>query len=154
MSKKFRRTLIKKHLTYTVTEAAEALGASKATIRNWTKRGLSIQTDQRPHLILGQDLRDFIQKNAEEKRYKLGSAELNCFKCNAGRTPYDNCVILLPQSLKTSRLQGVCSDCGGKVSRVISNSFISGFSVVFEITHVSPVTPNRDPETLPTFPLH
>lgn len=154
MSKNFRHTLIKKHLTYTVTEAAETLGASTATIRNWIKQGLPIQKDRRPYLILGQDLRDFIQKNTNAKRYKLQNSELNCFKCNAGRRPINNAVVLFPQTAKTSRLQGKCDDCGGKVSRVISNALLSEFSKVFEIAKVSPTMPNRDLETQPTFPLH
>ena len=37
--------------SYTLEEAAKALGVSQGTIRNWVKKGLPIMNDQRPYLI-------------------------------------------------------------------------------------------------------
>ena len=44
---------IKAARTYTITEAAEALGMSFGTVRGWVKQGLPAMTAQRPFLILG-----------------------------------------------------------------------------------------------------
>jgi len=133
MVKRAKASRIKKNLTYSVVEAAEELSLSIATIRNWEKEGLPIQKDQRPYLIYGSDLRDFIAKKNKARKFTLQAGELNCFTCKAGRKPQDDVVIYTPQTTKTGRLSGVCSVCGGKCSRIISNAKISEFSQILRI---------------------
>lgn len=53
------RRAIKLHYSYTSEEAAMMLGVSKGSVRRWLKDGLPHLTDQRPYLILGDDLREF-----------------------------------------------------------------------------------------------
>ena len=78
MAKRINLSRIKKNLTYTIVEAAEELGISIATIRNWIKQGVSIEKGQRPFLIYGTDLREFITRKAQSRKFTLQENELNC----------------------------------------------------------------------------
>jgi len=133
MARRIKASRIKKNLTYSIIEAAEELGLSIATIRNWEKEGLPIQKDQRPFLIYGCDLRDFIVQKYKARKFTLQAGELNCFTCKVGRKPQNDAVIYTPQTIKTGRLSGVCNTCGGKCSRIISNAKISEFSQILRI---------------------
>ena len=74
------RRAIKQHYSYTSEEAARVLGVSKGTVRRWMKDGLPCLTDQRPFLILGTDLRDFLKyRNRPRQTCQLN--ECFCFRC-------------------------------------------------------------------------
>ncbi len=141
MAKRVKASRIKKNLTYSIIEAAEELGLSTATIRNWIKQGLHIQKDQRPYLIYGCDLRDFVSQKNTSRKFTLAAGELNCFTCKAGRMPLGNAVIYTPQTAKTGRLSGICSACGGKCARIISNAKISKHSQILKIQFSNGRTP-------------
>lgn len=141
MLKRVKASRIKKNLTYSISEVAEELDLSVATIRNWVKQGLPIQKDQRPYLIYGDDLRDFIIQRRKAKSFTLQDGELTCFTCNVGRDPLDGAVIYVPQTAKTGRLSGVCSVCGGKCSRIITNAKIDMFAQILRIQFSGGGTP-------------
>lgn len=133
MTRRIKANRVKKNLTYSITEAADELEVSTATIRNWVKQGLPIQTEQRPYLIFGDDLREFIVQRREAKKFSLQDGELSCFTCKAGRRPLNDAVVYVRQTAKTGRLSGVCGTCGGKCARIISNAKISVFSQLLKI---------------------
>ena len=133
MARRIKASQIKKNLTYSILEAAEELDVSVATIRNWVKQGLPIQKDQRPYLIFGNDLRDFITQRRKAKTFTLQDGELSCFTCKLGREPLDGAVVYVSQTAKTGRLSGVCSVCGGKCARIISNAKVDVFSQILRI---------------------
>lgn len=141
MAKRVQHTKIKQNLTYTMQEAADALGLSLATIRDWVKKGLPIHKDKRPFLIYGEELRCFIQKTQQAKRYKLADNQLSCFTCKAACVPHGMAVILAKQTAKTSRLSGICANCGGRCARIISNQRIPLFEQVLKIHFNGDQTP-------------
>lgn len=133
MARRIKASRIKKNLTYSIIEAAEELDISVATIRNWFKQGLPIQKDQRPYLIYGVDLRDFIVAKSKARKFQLQDNELSCFTCKVGQSPLNAAVLYTPQTAKTGRLSGVCGVCGGKCARIISNAKIDTFSQILRI---------------------
>jgi len=133
MARRINPSRIKNNLTYSIIEAAEELGVSIATIRNWIKQGLPIQKDQRPYLIFGSDLRDFIIRKRKARRFTLRNNELICFSCKAGRQPLNSAVVYHPHTAKTGRLSGVCAVCGNKCARFIGKAQISAFSRILQI---------------------
>ena len=71
---------IKTLRSYTIDEAAKALGVHRNTIRHWIKKsGLRAFTDQRPHLIQGGDLVACLQGAASKRR--CGPGQFYCVKC-------------------------------------------------------------------------
>jgi excisionase family DNA binding protein len=79
-----RRKGLKSHRNYTVEEIARLIGSSRGTVRRWTKKGLHFVTEQRPRLIRGDDLLEFLAKlKAPKQRCQLH--ECYCFKCRVPR---------------------------------------------------------------------
>ena len=133
MARRINPSRIKKNLTYSIIEAAEELDKSTATIRNWIKQGLPIQKDQRPYLIFGSDLHDFIIRKRKARRFTLQDGELNCFSCKAGRQPMNGVVVYHPHTATTGRLSGVCEVCGNKCARFIGKAQMRTFSKIMQI---------------------
>lgn len=133
MAKRPTPRAVKAARTYTVEEAAIALGVSVGTIRAWVKSGLPLMKSQRPFLILGDALRSFLEDRAKAAKAPLQPDQLYCLSCKAGRKPMGLMVDCIPQTPKTARLLGLCEVCGGTCNRMISQTRIGHFSQIFEV---------------------
>lgn len=141
MGKRANPMAVKAALTYEVGEAAEALGKSTATIRNWIRGGLPVMSSQKPCLISGAVLRDFLRAKHSAAKSTLEPDELYCLSCRAGRRPVGFVVEAVPNTAKTTRLKGVCSRCGAVSMRIISNAKADIFAETFQFRKGT----NRDP---------
>ncbi len=131
MPKRPNPRAIKTARTYTVEEAAIALGVSVGTIRSWVKSGLPLMRSQRPYLIIGDALRGFLEDRARASKAPLRDDQLYCLTCKVGRKPMGLLVDCIPQTPGTARLLGLCEVCGNTCNRMISRSKIDHFSQVF-----------------------
>ena len=111
---------IKSHRSYTVDEAARALGLTKGTVRRWIRNGqLPALTDKRPHLIRGEDLKDFLKARKAPKA-KCRPDELYCVKCRAPRIPKDRQVQISASNNTSGNLHGLCPVCGTRMHKHVS----------------------------------
>jgi excisionase family DNA binding protein len=133
MAKRPNPRAIKAARTYTIEEAALALGVTPATVRAWVKAGLPLMKSRRPFLILGDALRRFLTDRAQGSKIPLRPDQLYCFTCKARRVPMGLLVDCIPQTPTTARLFGLCEVCGGTCNRMISRSKIDQFSRVFAV---------------------
>lgn len=133
MTRRPNHRAIRAARTYEIREAAEELGVSIGTIRQWVKAGLPIMKTQRPYLILGEALKDFLQHRREGKKTVLQPSQLYCLTCKAARTPWEKLVDCIPQTATTARLVGLCEVCGSACNRMISRSKIDAFGQLFEL---------------------
>lgn len=133
MSKRANPMAVKSALTYEVSEAAKALGKSQATIRNWIKDGLPIMASQKPCLILGAAIRDYLRAKYRAAKSPLSQDELFCLSCRAGRKPVGMMVETTANTPKTTRLRGLCECCGAISSRIISNTQTQSFAQTFHL---------------------
>ena len=131
MGKRANPMAVKSALAYEVSEAANALGVSVGTIRNWVKDGLPIMASKKPYLISGAELRDYLRNKSLAAKRPLEADELNCLACRAGRKPRLMAVFCVPNTAKTSRLVGECEHCGGAANRFISNARREEFATTF-----------------------
>ena len=67
--------LVKIHRNYTVEEIAGLFGIHKNTVREWVKTGLATSDNKRPMLILGQDLKAYLQARRIKKTSSPASRE-------------------------------------------------------------------------------
>lgn len=119
--------------SYTILEAADALNVSVGTVRSWVRQGLRVLNGQRPFLLLGSDLRAFIEARRARGKRTLGANELFCLSCKAPRKPYGMMVDLFLQTPKTGRLVGLCEVCGGTCNRMIGTKSLPQISVIFDV---------------------
>ena len=133
MAKRPNPRSIRAARTYTIEEAAEALGVSTGTIRGWVKAGLPIMASKRPFLILGDALRRFVEQRRATLKVTLKPDQLYCLSCKAGRQPMGLMIDVLPQTTKTARLVGLCDVCGGTCNRMISIAKLDQLRLIFDV---------------------
>ena len=131
MAKRPNPRSIRAARTYTVEEAAIALGVSVGTVRSWVKAGLPIMCQARPFLILGDALRSFLEARRTSGKASLLPDQLYCLRCKTGRRPMGQLVDVLPQTPKIARLLGLCEACGGTCNRMISLAEIDKIRPIF-----------------------
>tara|TARA_R110002020_G_scaffold126738_4_gene284598 strand:- start:8912 stop:9394 length:483 start_codon:yes stop_codon:yes gene_type:complete len=104
------RRAIKQHYSYTTEEAANVLGVAKGSVRRWLKAGLPYLADQRPFLILGGDLRAFLDKRDKPKQ-RCGLHEFYCFRCREPKAAAGGLIDYTPRTALSGHLSAICEDC-------------------------------------------
>lgn len=105
------------HRSYTVEDVALRFGVHKRTVRNWIKKGLAICDDKRPLLILGTDLRLFLQKQRKVHKRKCKPSELYCLKCREPRLPDQNSLEFIEETSTKGRVIASCSVCNSLMNK-------------------------------------
>jgi len=134
MAKRVNPMAVKANATYDVFEAARALNVTPTTIRNWIKDGLEAMTASKPYLILGSAIRSYLRDKYAAARRPLKDNELFCTSCRNGRKPLNMEVSRSQVSAKTDLLKGVCQQCSGTITRMISHKQRPAFAATFAIT--------------------
>lgn len=126
---------IKAARSYTIEEGADALGVTAGAIRGWIKAGLPVMKAQRPHLILGESLRHFLEDRRRKGKTPLALDQLYCLTCKQGQSPLGMMVDCLPQTVTTARLVGLCVACGGTCNRMISRADLGRLGGIFDVAY-------------------
>lgn len=111
MTKRVSARRVKIHRQYTYDLAADALGVTAQTVRSWRQDGLPVLDSQKPHLILGFELKKFLTKRAQKATRTLAPEEFLCMSCNAPRRPYGAMADYVPFTARRGRLEGLCEVC-------------------------------------------
>ena len=134
MTRRINPRKVKIHQSYTVEEAALLLGRSIPTVRSWIKKGLPVMRGQIPHLILGGDLREYLDKSQKSSKRPLAPNQLYCLKCRKPQAPYGALVDYIPISDTRGRLEGLCPICGGVCNRFASPRQLLRLAEIFDLT--------------------
>ena len=102
---------IKIHRNYTISEAADRLGVHKNTVQHWLKSGLSHIPEPRPILILGQDLKLYLNDRRRTGRKPCPIGHLFCLRCREPRRPAAQMLDYVPITLTSGNLKGICEVC-------------------------------------------
>jgi Helix-turn-helix domain len=130
----YNPNLVKIHRSYTIEEAGEIFGIHKNTVSQWLKNGLPFMSHQKPYLILGVELKRFLQNRRKLKKHKCNVDEMYCLRCKKPSTPAENFVEYLPQTNKSGRLIGLCSCCECIIQKIVSLHKLEEYSKVFDIS--------------------
>ena len=109
--------LIKMHRSYSVEEAALKLGVHKNSIRGWIKAGLPILDNSRPIIILGGELKAWLDKKRKAAKRPCPPGTFYCFKCRTPKAPALGMVEYKPMNKTTGNLIALCTDCGTMMHR-------------------------------------
>ena len=128
-----KRRRVKQHRIYTVDEPASAVGVAKATVRGWINAGrLPALTQQKPWLIQGGDLNDFLQ-GARAPRQKCEPAECYCVKCHKPQKPAGALADFIPLTPTSGNLRGICPVCERFMHKRISRAMLASLAEVLDI---------------------
>jgi hypothetical protein len=117
MAKHPNPNLAKIHRNYTVEEVANLFSVHKNTVRSWVKDGLPTNDDNRPMLILGSNLKQYLQAKRKSNKRKCLPFEIYCVRCRLPRLPDENMVDYEPINCNMGRLIGLCPSCGGIINK-------------------------------------
>ncbi|MEP0234584.1 MAG: helix-turn-helix domain-containing protein [Parasphingorhabdus sp.] len=132
--------LIKIHRSYTVEEAARALGVAKGTVRRWLKQGLECLNDQRPALILGRDLKGFLETKRRPKQ-SCRPDECFCMSCKAPRRPAFDEVEFHPMTATGGNLRALCEACSTVMHKRVSTSGLEALKAILTVIEPQAETP-------------
>ena len=133
MGKRVSARKIKIHNQYTYDQAADALGVSVQTLRLWGKSGLPVLDSQKPHLILGFALKEFLNKRANKPERRLARDQFLCMACNAPRRAYGCMADYLSYTPTRGRLEALCEDCQGPCGKFASPSICTALAPILTI---------------------
>ncbi len=123
---------IKIHRSYTVEEAARALGIAKGTVRRWLKQGLPHLADLRPALILGSDLKTFLEGRRKPKQ-TCQPEECLCMSCKAPRRPAFGEVEYHPLTAKGGNLRALCEACSTVMHKRVSLAGLEDLKAILTV---------------------
>lgn len=133
MPKRASWRLVKRHRPYRVDEAARLLHVSKGTVRRWIKNGLPIIGQEKPYLITGDHLINYL-KAKSNKGLKCQLDECWCFTCRKPRKPAFGEVEITTSNTKTGMMHGLCSECAGLMFKRVSKAQIRELKTIVLVT--------------------
>ncbi len=133
MAKRVSPRKIKIHNQYTYEQAADALGVSEQTVRLWRGAGLVVLDSQKPHLILGFALKDFLNKRSNKPERRLAGDQFLCMACNAPRRAGGAIADYTPYTATRGRLVALCEVCGGLCGKFASPRLCADLAAILTI---------------------
>jgi hypothetical protein len=106
MAKHPNPNLAKIHRNYTVEEVADLFSVHKNTVRLWVKDGLATNDNKRPMLILGSNLKHYLQAKRKSKKRKCHPFEIYYVRCRSPQLPAGTMVDYEPVNSSMGRLIG------------------------------------------------
>ncbi|HAW54085.1 MULTISPECIES: helix-turn-helix domain-containing protein [unclassified Hyphomonas] len=125
---------IRIHRSYSVDEAARALGVAKVTVRRWIASGdLPVIDNCKPMLILGDELSAFLRKRRSRK-HKLHLDQCYCMKCRAPKRAALSEAELIGASGKTAMVRMLCETCTTVMHKRVSWQQVSRLSALVSLS--------------------
>ena len=127
--------LVKLHRSYEVGEISQRFGVHKNTVRMWiNKDGLPTVDKCRPLLVLGTELRAFLQAKRTKNKQTCALGELFCLRCRAPKKPAGNRADVIPITGMVGNLIAICPDCDAIINKRISMTKLPLISMQMVIT--------------------
>jgi hypothetical protein len=120
--------LVKIHRIYTVEDAARCLAAHKNTVRRWIKAGLPTVGGRGKTLILGSQLRFYLEDRRKAAKRPCPPGHLYCLKCRTPRPPAAAMTEYIAVTPTSGNLKALCPQCTGIMYRRIKKADQSRFS--------------------------
>ena len=129
--------LIKATWPYSVQEIAELFGLHKNAVLRWLREGLTVDRQQRPFLIRGDDLARFLTARQTARRRKCAETEFFCFKCHVPRPAFLGIADIVMESPTRMRVTALCAICSTPVNKMQAPRNLPKIRSNFEIQQMS-----------------
>ena len=139
MARKYNWRAVKIHHSYEYKDAAKALKCSPATIKNWGRDGLPIYADRKPHMIDGEDLRDFAKAKNDNLKWQRPRTDVPwnyfpCLGCKDYRLPFLLMVDAHRRTPSAIDLSGICETCEGQLRKTVSPAQLPQIETTLDVT--------------------
>ena len=124
---------VKLHRNYTIEQAARTLAVSKGTVGRWIKGGLPVLTDQKPHLILGPDLINYVRGKAPAKK-PCQLHQCYCFSCRQPKGPAFGSVEFYPITSTGGNVRALCETCANVMHKRVSTTKLEALRTIVQVT--------------------
>jgi Helix-turn-helix domain len=137
------RRRVKIHRCYSVEEIARLLGICRATVRRWLKTGLRAIDGQRPALVRGADLLEYLTARIKPKS-RCPPGHCYCVKCRVPHPPAGAMAEFVVLTATSGNLRGLCPVCGTMMHRRMAMAQLERIGTNLEVTIVQGVKPLKD----------
>jgi hypothetical protein len=139
MSKKYKLNLIKTRESYNTKTITKLLGVHARTIHDWCQEGLKV-LNRKPLLIMGFDLKEFLNNKAADRKHKLLPNEFYCIKCRKAVKGISNKAYIQftgktlgRQGLRELIVKGFCEICGTKQNKFSHEGCLQEHEAAFNL---------------------
>ena len=112
--------LAKRYISYSVEDIARLFGIHRHTVREWIKRGLPVIDQQRPLLVQGADLAEFLRKRRAARKQPCAPGQMFCLRCRVPRVPAGGQAVYRPLTATQGTLNALCGTCSARMCRRVS----------------------------------
>jgi len=120
LSKKINPNCVKIHRNYSVEDIANSLSVHKNTVRGWFKKGLDTIDNNKPALVLGSVLKQFLKGRRMANKRVCKLHEIYCMKCREPRIPAENMADFKLINQNKVRLIALCPVCHSVMNKFVS----------------------------------
>ena len=136
--------LVRIHFTYTVEEIARLLGRHRSTVRVWIKRGLPTIDKERPMLVRGVDLVEFIKAQRRKNKRPTPDGQIYCVRCREPKRPAGDVVTYEASTATGGNLVGLCPACDALLFRRVNVAKLAEVAADLEVSvHGGGITNRR-----------
>jgi hypothetical protein len=107
----------KSNRSYTLLQIAELFDIHIATVRAWVKAGLPLIDSQRPFMVHGLVLRQWLSERQDARKWPKAPDTLPCFTCSAPRRIKAGTFNIKSSNTDKIRVEGQCEICGKVIGR-------------------------------------
>ena len=128
MANKYNIHLIKSRSSYSIKDIATLLNVDRKTCSRWIKKEnlKVVDEDSSPLLIMGEDLKIFINPKRSAKKKPLAKNQFYCFKCkkvvealNGSENIVKTGKRIGKNKIEQQKKIGLCEQCGTKINRFL-----------------------------------
>jgi len=143
MAKNYLLKNIKTRESYTTKRISQDVNVHPRTVQEWYKEGLQPIENQRPYLVMGYEIKRFLEKKLQKHKCKLQPDEFYCTKCREAVRPTDNDVwieissrTIGNQGYKALTVKGVCENCNSRINRFSHAGKLKEIQEMFNVIEI------------------
>jgi len=143
MGKNYNLRLIKHRESYSFRQISEVLIVHPRTIQEWRKEGLKTISTEKPFLVMGYDLKEFLKARSKDRKTKLKENEFYCTRCRKAVESNNNQVSIRKldktigkQGFNGLAVQGICQTCGAKLNKFSHMGNVGNLKNIFNISNL------------------